>query len=104
MNILNEKELNEMGLSTVDCIEFKWGDILKGKRNVALVCVIDERTNGEGYLLGLATKGERGYKSLGIVINEHNYNIANKYVDEANKRIFERSEEDTFMIVLSSMR
>lgn len=104
MEIVNEKELKKIGLTPVDFIVDKWGDILKDKKNVGFVCAISELADHRGYLLGLATENESGYNSLGMILEEHNYNIANKWVDEANERVFKRSKKDTLMIVLSSMR
>ena len=105
MKTVNQAELKAIHLSPVDYIVANWQTILEDKKDQALVCVIDtERTGGNGYLLGLATKDERGYKSLGMVLEEHNYDIANEWVNEANKIIFNRSAKATYLIVLSSMR
>ena len=104
MRTVNEKELKELSLTPVDSIVAKWGEILKDTKDQALVCVVSEETAGLGYLLGLSTKDKSGYQSLGMVLEEHNYEIAKGWVEEANKIIFKRDEKETFMIVISSMR
>lgn len=91
-----------MGLTPVDYITENLDGVLND--NQALVCCINsERTNGLGYLVGVATMNEKGYKPTSIVLKEHNYNVANEWVNEANHKIFKRDRKITAKIILSSM-
>jgi hypothetical protein len=102
MRTVNETELKMFGMSPVDYLASQFEGILKA--NQALVCVINnERTNDKGYLVGIATQNERGYTPTFVVLEEHNYNVANAWVDDANKIIFQRPAKETAMIVLSTM-
>ena len=105
MRTINSQELKEVGLTPVDYIVAQWKDILKDEKDKALVCVINhERTDGKGYLLGVATRNKKGYQPTTTVLEEHNYNIASEWVNKANEKIFNRDAKETMMIVISSMR
>ena len=104
MRTINEKELKEVGLNPVDYIVEQWKGILQDDQDKALVCVVSEKTEGNGYLLGLATRNANGYQSLNTILEEHNYNIASGWVNKANEKIFNRDAKETMMIVISSMR
>jgi hypothetical protein len=103
MKIINEEESKKLGITPVDEIVAKFDGILDN--NQALVCCINnERTNNQGYLLGIATKGVKGYTPTNIVLSNNNYHVADEWVDQANKIIFkERDFEETMRIVMSTM-
>ncbi len=103
MKIINDEESKESGKTPVDEIVANFDGVLDD--NQALVCCINnERTNNQGYLLGVATKGIKGYTPTLIVLGNHNYHIANEWVDQANKIIFkERDFKETMKIVLSTL-
>lgn len=105
MKTVNEQKLKTLQLSPIDYIVSQWKDILKDEKDKALVCVLNhERTGGNGYLLGLATRNENGYQSLNMLLEENNFDIANEWVNKANQEIFNRDAKETTMIVLSSLR
>ena len=104
MRTVNEKELKEINLSPADYIVSNWKDILKDDKSTALVTVINnELSNYEGYILGVATENERGYKPL-MILADHNYKTVNNWVDQANSEIYDREPIETYKIVMSSMR
>jgi hypothetical protein len=103
MKTINEKELKELGINNIpEYLSQLFSEVLK--EDQALVCVIDNnRTNGLGYLIGVATKNLKGHIPTFYVLEEHNYTIASNWVDETNCLIFKRNRKETMKIVLSTM-
>lgn len=104
MDLVNEKALKELNLTPAEYITTSYDWLPELEEATALVCVINnERSEGKGYIVGIATQGKKGYQPTRLVLNEHNYNIANQWVTDANQAIFKRPPIETAKIVFSTM-
>lgn len=102
MKLIDKDELMNEGTTPEEFIFSRFEGVLS--ENQALVCCINnEKTDGLGYLLGIATEKERGYIPTFYILGTHNYDEANNWVDIANQYLFKRPKQETFKIVLSSM-
>lgn len=99
MRTVNEILIKEDGYNSVaQYITEHFTGVLTDKQ--ALVCCID-RSLDSGYILGIATKNEKGYKKTWYNLKESNYNKANNWIKEANKMLFpDRTEKENFKIDL----
>lgn len=103
MRLINEESCKELGMTPAEYIASNYDDLLNNDQAL-VTCINNEATNHKGYLLGIATRNERGYMPTLYILNEHNYDVANKWVEEANDIIFDRDKKETMKIILSSLR
>lgn len=55
--------------------------------------------------IGIATRGQKGYRPSKIGLAKYDYDKLSDLVDQANKILFkDRTEKETMLIVLRSMR
>jgi hypothetical protein len=102
MRIINNTTASECGLTPAEFVANYFFKHLKD--NQVLVCVINnEKTEGGHYLVGIATKDERGYDATNIVLDEPKYDIACKWVEEANVLVTGKNLEEQMKIIFSSM-
>jgi len=79
-------------------------DFLKNseKRTALVLCI--SRGEERGYVVGIATENESGYKPTHYRVDIPQWDEASKVVDEANLRIFGREPKEDWMIIASTMR
>jgi hypothetical protein len=102
MKTINEQKAAILGISPAEYLTEQYKNVLND--NQALVCCINnEATKNLGYLLGVATQNEKGYIPTFIILETHNYELANTWVQKANEMIFDRDPKESAKIVFSSM-
>lgn len=103
MRLINNYTAEKHGTTPAQLISETF-DFLKVEDKV-LVCVIDnKKAEGAGYLLGVAKRFESGYTATNYILATLNYEEANKWVKEANTKIWGRTAKEDAIIQLSSMR